>query len=465
MINLQIADCSFIGLNNQMEDLGFKEKLEIAKNLSEMNFDIVEFPSVNDEKDEILIKTACSVLKKSTVAIYGGLTEESIEKNYKLVSLAKNNKIIISIPVSSIKMEYCFNKKPKAVLEILSSLTKKAVLLTKNVEVVLEDATRAELSVLSEAINISILNGVKTITLKDITGTLLPNDVCDFINAVKDACPDINKINLGVDFSDGLTFALSDYFTAIDCGALLLKVSSFKKEDSLGVGKLLKAFDVIGLSKKYNISLNKTVANRSLKRINEVCTNVKTSVFNNLNAETVELIDKDVKESELSSLIKKRGFSLNPEEIKCVYSEFKRLSEKKTVNTKELDVIIANVSLLVPETYSLVSFSVNSSNVLTSTASVVLKKDGKELSGISFGNGSIDSAFRAIENAIGRHFDLDTFEVDAVTEGKEAMGQTLIGLRYNGKLYSGRGVSTDIIGASIRAYITALNRIVFEENK
>ena len=94
---------------------------------------------------------------------------------------------------------------------------------------------------------------------------------------------------------------------------------------------------------------------------------------------------------------------------------------------------------------------------------IVLKRGDELLSGVSTGDGPIDSAFRAIEQCIGHHYELDDYQVQSVTEGKEALGSALVKLREGGKLYSGNGTSTDIVAASIRAYINALNKIVFEE--
>ena len=171
------------------------------------------------------------------------------------------------------------------------------------------------------------------------------------------------------------------------------------------------------------------------------------------------------KQLSVSKIIKKRGYDLSAEDLKKVYGEFIRLSDKKEVNTKELDAIIAANALQVHETYSLVSFSVNASNVLSATASITLNKDGANLSGLSYGNGPIDASFLAIEAITGRHIEVDDFDLSAITEGKEAMGQAIVKLRYNGVIYSGRGISTDIIGASIRAYLGAINKIVYEESK
>jgi 2-isopropylmalate synthase len=85
------------------------------------------------------------------------------------------------------------------------------------------------------------------------------------------------------------------------------------------------------------------------------------------------------------------------------------------------------------------------------------------MEGVCIGDGPIDAAFLAIESITGCHYELDDFQIQAVTEGREAMGQTVVKLRWGGKLYSGRGISTDIVGASIHAYISALNKIVYEE--
>ena len=92
-----------------------------------------------------------------------------------------------------------------------------------------------------------------------------------------------------------------------------------------------------------------------------------------------------------------------------------------------------------------------------------MKKDGKLLQGISIGDGPIDAAFIAIEQIIGHRYELDDFQIQSVTKGKEAVGSAVVKLRSNGKLYSGNGVSTDIIGASIRAYMSAVNKITYDE--
>ena len=119
----------------------------------------------------------------------------------------------------------------------------------------------------------------------------------------------------------------------------------------------------------------------------------------------------------------------------------------------------------VPPTYRLETYVINSGNTISSSAHLRLRKGEGIVEGVCLGDGPIDAAFLAIEQITGRHYELDDFQIQAVTEGREAMGQTIVRLRSGGKLYSGRGISTDIVGASIQAYLSALNKIVYEEEE
>ena len=163
------------------------------------------------------------------------------------------------------------------------------------------------------------------------------------------------------------------------------------------------------------------------------------------------------------SAVQKLGYDLSEEDGAKVYEEFLRVAEKKTVTSKELDAIVASVALQVPPTFRLIQYVINSGNIISASAHIKLEKNGENIEGVCLGDGPIDAAFRAIEQIVGHHYELDDFQIQSVTEGQEAMGSALVRLRNNGKVYAGNGISTDIIGASIRAYISALNKITYEE--
>jgi 2-isopropylmalate synthase len=158
------------------------------------------------------------------------------------------------------------------------------------------------------------------------------------------------------------------------------------------------------------------------------------------------------------------GYDLSEEDGAKVYDAFHVIAAKKEkVGAKELDAIVASAAMQVPPTYTLDSYVVTSGNTVSATANLKLIRQDKPISGVSLGDGPIDAAFLAIEQITGHHYELDDFQIQSVTEGREAMGQTVVKLRSEGKVYSGRGISTDIVGASILAYINALNKIVYEE--
>ena len=176
------------------------------------------------------------------------------------------------------------------------------------------------------------------------------------------------------------------------------------------------------------------------------------------------LLEADSTIAQVAQAAQILGYDLTDSDCGNVHKALMQICEKKgAVGAKELEALIASSAMQAPSTYHLESYTTSSSNLTSSMSQVTLKCNDEIICGVSTGDGPIDSVFRAIEQCIGYHYELDDFQVQSVTEGKEALGSALVRLRNNGKLYSGNGTSTDIVAASIRAYINALNKIVFEE--
>jgi 2-isopropylmalate synthase len=170
--------------------------------------------------------------------------------------------------------------------------------------------------------------------------------------------------------------------------------------------------------------------------------------------------------SSVLKAVEQLGYELSEEDKMAVYDAFCHIAAKKDkVSIRELDAIVASAAMQVPPAYQLETYVINSGNTISSSAHLKLRRDNRMLEGICLGDGPIDAAFLAIESITGKHYELDDFQIQAVTEGREAMGQTIVRLRSGGKLYSGRGISTDIVCASIKAYLNALNKIVYEEEE
>ena len=216
----------------------------------------------------------------------------------------------------------------------------------------------------------------------------------------------------------------------------------------------------------YSSAINQTELFRILKQISWIATNAKnerSAMTVATSDETGTVLCENDDQATVISFVNKLGYDLSEEDQKRVYEEFLRVAAKKSVGSKELDAIVASVALQVPATFKLANYVINNGNIISASAQITLEKGESILQGVCIGDGPVDAAFRAIDQIIGHHYELDDFQIQSVTEGKEAMGSALVKLRAGGKLYSGNGISTDIIGASIRAYLNAVNKIVYEE--
>ncbi|MBR2448690.1 MAG: hypothetical protein IKB30_01070, partial [Clostridia bacterium] len=217
-------------------------------------------------------------------------------------------------------------------------------------------------------------------------------------------------------------------------------------------------------AKKYELNVDCNVDVTNVKSISAAINGVTENVTESAVEKVPTYISANATMKDVADAVKQLGYELSDSDIGKVYEEVKKVTAKKeTVDTKELEALIASTAMQVPSTYHLVNYVVNSGNIIPATANVTLEKDGEKFTGVSTGDGPIDAAFHAIEQVIGHHYELDDFQVHAVTKGRSAVGSSLIRLRADGKLYPGNGVSTDIVGACIRAYINALNKIVYEE--
>jgi len=446
--------------------LTFKEKLEIVKLLDKLHCKIIELPEItNFSTYTLFIKTVASLLQHSRICVPVGLEMSVIDNIGELLKNISCSSLKVNAPVSVVQMEYLCAKKPPVMLKMISEAVAQCKKYCEEVEFSAEDAFRADRAFLKDAISSAINAGATRINICDSEGTSLPSDVEDLIKFIKSDVKNINSVLLSVEIKNQFNMSTSCGIAAIVAGADSMKMSVENYgypvfEDVVSFIRLKG--DTLGISS----SLKATESDRILQQIKGIIHPVKTEkpVIKNYAADKISLDNSDDFASVMSE-VNNLGYELSPEDQSNVFEAFKRVVEKKDfVGKKELEAIIATSTLQVPETYSIDSYVVNCGNTFAATASINLTKGGKALNGISTGDGPIAAAFVAIDQIVGCHYELDDFQIRAVTEGHEAMGSAIVRLRSNdGKLYSGHGISTDIVGASIRAYVSALNKIAYEE--
>ena len=445
-------------LTGKTLEMSFKEKLNVARHLDDLKVDIIGVGPVDDPKtDSILFRTISTFIKNSKISCSAKATKESIDLAYDVVKNSKDGIIAIEFPSTVMQMEYLYHKKPEKMLETIKELISYAKGLNVKVEAIFLDATRAENKYLIDAINAA--NEADYVSVMDSAGIALPNEFNAFVKNIKDNTK-TNKFGIGC--SNALSLASACAISSIN-DVDYVKTTIFGDE----LPKLEDICQIIkSLGNKYKFEMN-VDATKAKDLINDIKNDhdlENQPITSTQTVSDVKLLDKNVKEEELNEIIKTLGYDLSVSDQTAVYEAFLNTVNKKAqIKLKELDVIIANVAMQVPQTYKLDNFVINSGNKIKSTSTVTILKGNTELFGIAYGDGPIDASFKAIEQIIGRSFELDDFKIKATTKGAESMGEALIKLRYNGKLYSGNGVSTDINGASIRAYIQAVNKIIYDE--
>ena len=455
MNHIMIADTT---LSDPKSNLTFKQKLEIARKLERLGVDVVELPEVGAAKaDSLLVRTAASFVKNSVLSVAAASSPDAIDRAAEALSTAARPRIRIELPMTASIMEYTLHIKQQKMCDHVKKMIEKAKNVCDDVEFIAVDATRAEEAFLKEAVRSAVEAGAAKVTLCDDAAILLPDDFAAFVIRVTEGV----DVPFGVKYNNKNGVATAAAILAVKNGAACVKTSIGGEATPLReFGSLIK-----DIRENYGITagIRTTELLRTIDQIEWIINGKTRSVT------AREIVDDGVRLSVNDTVdtvrenIEKLGYDLSDEDIKKVYEEFCRIARKKSVGIKELDAIVASSSLQVPETYSLENYVINSGNRISSSAQIALNREGRSVQGIAIGDGPIDAAFHAIEQIIGRRFELDDFSIQTVTQEKEAMGNALVRLRVAGRIYSGTGLSTDIIGASIRAYISAVNKIVYEE--
>ena len=447
------------------ETLSFREKTELARILDRLQADVIELGMMKKPKaDSLYIKTVCDIVKDAAVCVSASPDRESVDQVWNALKNAEHPRIQITAPVSLVQMEYLFHKKPEAVTAAVSDAVAYAKTLTDDVEFCAEDATRSEPEFLYQIIDAAVKAGASCVTVCDTAGNSLPEECADFVKEIKANVP---AASLGMQCGNDIALADACSIAAAMAGCDEIKAAIYAEECAS-----LKNIASVIRKKGGGHDLSCNIRMVELKRLSDQASRMftasrsKTTPFENgvRDSEPDRFFTSGDDIAAIVSESRRLGYDLSEEDQVKVYEEFKKISGKKDqVSEKEIDAIIASAAMQVPSTYTIENFNISSSNVFSSSAHIRLRKNGEVVESVALGDGPVDASFLAIEQIVGRHYELDDFQIRSVTEGREAMGETIVRLRSTGKVYSGRGLSTDIIGSSISAYISALNKIVYEE--
>ncbi len=468
MKNIRISDITLSASGGDgKKALTFREKIEMTKLLDRLGVSVIELGRLSGQMaDKLLIKSVAASVRDSVIAVCPGFDADGIAKIWEALAEAKKPRLQVCAAVSVARMEYVYGKKADGMLDAAVSAVKVCRGFCDDVELIAEDATRADMGYLSRFLTEAIGAGAGTVTVCDTAGVMLSDEFGKFISELYENVPALSSVTLGIRASDALSAADASAVAAIKAGAGEIKVTSVKSDDASleAIVKVLSAkSDTLGAS----CTVRSTEINRILRSIEDLHTGVSAqSPFE----DGIRQYPADMTftcGSTLEDIVHGAeflGYDFDDADKMRIWKAFSEIIQRKEkIGIGELDAIIASESMQVPPTYTLESFIVTTGNDIDIIAHVKLRRGDEIFDGLSLGDGPIDAAFLAIEKITGHHYELDDFQLQAITEGREAMGQTIVKLRSGGKIYPGRGISTDIIGSGVAAYVNALNKILYEE--
>ena len=450
------------------KSLSFKEKVELVRLLDRLKADVIEIGPIEQVKaDSLFIKTAADAVQESTLAVETACTKDAVDLTWDALKNAKSARLQINVPVSLVQMEYLYHKKPQAMKQNVIDAVTYAKTLCSDVEFIASDASRSEREFLYDILNSAIEAGASAVTVTDTAGTMMPDEFEQFVKDVRENVSFEDKAILGAMCTDELTMADACMAMAMVAGAGEIKAAIYP-QNTASLKNIAAMIWKKGSSKGIRMNLRSVEMKRLSDQAERMFTETRSkhSPFETGVREDISgrMFTKNDDLAAIVNETKKLGYDLSEEDQIRVYEEFKRLAAtREAISSPEIDVIVASYALQVPPAYTLAEYIINASNVFTASAHIRLKKNGEVMESVALGDGPVDASFLAIEQIAGVHYELDDFQIRAVTEGREAMGEAVVKLRVGGKIYSGRGLSTDIIGSSISAYINALNKIVYEE--
>jgi len=448
--------------------LSFREKIELCRLIDRLGVDWIEMPALSRKKvDSLLIKSISSAVRNAGIAVPVSLNPGSPAATWNTLGEAPAARLQVEVPVSSVQMEYLFHMKPAALLERVTETVKECRQFTDQVEFIADDATRGDVEFIEQIVTAAMNAGASHITFRETAGEMLPEELSAQVSLWMNRLGSREGVTFGIDCSNSLSMADACAMETIRNGIREIKAAAYCI-DCVSLPHIVQILHLKG--EKYGVQtrLRREEFRRITAQIHSICRpgEAEETMFEALSPSSGDELTLSVHDSRESILhaAGRLGYDLSTEDQDRVYQAFLAVAEKKeAVTLRELDAIIAAEAMQVPAVCSVLSYVISTSSSTGAMAHMKLSLNGQEAEGVAVGDGSIDAAFLAIEQATGRHFELDGFQIQAMTEGREATGETIIRLRSQGRLYSGRGISTDIVGAGIMSYINALNKILYEE--
>jgi 2-isopropylmalate synthase len=478
--------------------LNIPEKVEIARQLEKLGVDVIEagFP-VTSPGDFEAVRLIAEEVRTPVICVLTHANLEAVDQSWEAVKGAAHPCIHIVLSSSDIHLFYQLRKSREEILEMSCNTVARARKYCENVEFSAMDASRTDPAYIYQILEAVIDAGATTVNIPDTVGYAMPDEFGNLIDNIFKDVPNINKAIVSVHCHNDLGLAVANSLEALKRGArqvegtingigeragnasleeIIMAIKTRQDFYDLTTGidttQIYKTSRLVSELTGFVVQPNKAIVGANAFRhssglhIDGVIKMPTT--FEIMNPKSVGVPSSSLVLGKTSGRhafrehLAELGYSLNEEDFSRAFASFKELADKKkNVTDKDIESIIAEEQRTVSEGYHLDRLQVTCGDRGIPTASVKLvAPDGEVRADAAIGTGPVDAVCKAIDKIVAVPCTLTEFTVKSITEGIDAIGEVLIRVESEGITYTGRGADTDIIVASAKAYINALNRLL-----
>ena len=476
--------------------MNLQEKLEVARALEKLKVDVMEAGfAISSPGDFESVKSIAEMIKDCSVASLSRCTEKDIDTAYEAVKGAVEPRIHLFLATSPVHMEYKLKMTTEQVLEKAAAMVAYASKKCSNIEFSAEDAMRSEPEFLAKVVEVAIKNGAKVVNIPDTVGYVTPAEMQERIEYLIANVSNADKAEFSVHCHNDLGMAVANSLAGVRGGATQIEctingigeragntsleevvMAMHTRPDLYGNLPRINTTRLYRTSKLvYNIigqtvPLNKPIvgpnafAHESGIHQHGVLANKNT--YEILTPESVGIktnsmiLGKHSGKHALQSRLNELGYEVTEQDLAEIFVRFKDLCDKKkSVTDSDIEALVNNQKI-VENKYKLERFDVHAGNQSTATCTVRLRKEDETFEEVAKGDGPIDAACRAIDMIVcpPEHI-FEKYTINSTSQGKDTLGEVVVKLKVGDDIINGRGVSTDIIEASILAYLNAVNKL------
>ena len=475
------------------------EKLEVAHQLARLKVDIIEagFPIASPDDFEAVQAIATEV-KGPRIAGLARAIEEDIRVCWDAVKVADVPRIHTFISTSAVHMKYQIKKTPDEVLaDTRAMVTLSAELVRQHPEADLEfsamDASRSEPEFLAQVLDLAVQCGATTINVPDTVGYALPLEFGDFIRELYRLAPSLNDVHVSVHCHNDLGLATANSLAAVRAGATQVECAVngigeragnasleevvmairtrgeyFDCHTGVETREIARTSRLVSSLTGYTIQRNKAIVGRNAfaheSGIHQAGVLSEASTFEIMTPADVGLADSDIvlgKHSgrhALRAKLAELGYTLSDADLRDAFARFKEIADKKKqVTVLDLEALVSEEIRERQDLFTLRSFVNQSGSSIIPTSQVEVEARGELKKGRSFSNGTVESVFAAIDDAVGISGSLADYQVRAISAGKDSLAEVRVAVEVNGRSFNGQAVSFDVMEASAKAYVRAVN--------